>query len=333
MWGGSVAPRVDPVHFIQGEALGTTWSVKWVDDAATDDRVRTLVDGTLGRLDERMSTWRPDSEMSRLNRSTGLQPVSLDTGTVIRDALDIAKETQGAFDPTVGPLMELWGVHGARRTELPSDALLNDVQKRVGYAKVRVDLNDTAGQIDLGGTQLDLSAIAKGTGVDWVATALEQQGIDNYMVEVGGEMRLQGNGVTGVGWRVAVDDPTQEWPERAIGFTLQSTSGAIATSGNYRNQYVVDGQTVVHTMDPRTGRPKQSNILSTTVLAEDCQTADAAATALMVMSVDEGQRWVQSRPDVHAAWFLTGPDGIVVRATDGMDSSIQHIEPRFKSQK
>ena len=84
---------------------------------------------------------------------------------MIRDALDLAKETQGAFDPTVGPLMELWGVHGARRTELPSDALLNDVQKRVGYAKVRLDLNDTAGQIDLGGTQLDLSAIAKGTGV------------------------------------------------------------------------------------------------------------------------------------------------------------------------
>lgn len=314
---------------VQGDALGTTWTVKWVGLSDDEHDVEASVSAELARLDRLMSTWRSDSELSRLNESSGVHRVSAETGQVISDALVLAKETGGAFDPTVGPLMKFWGVQGTPRTAKPSAEALASVQSRVGYEKVVLDQNPLGRTVDLRGTQLDLSAIAKGTGVDWVAAVLRKRGLKNFMVELGGEMVLEGDGVTNAGWRIAVDDPTKQWPDRGIGLTLQMTSGAVATSGNYRNQYVVDGLTVVHTMDPRTGYPRNSDILSASVVAKECQTADGAATALMVMSYEEGKQWIHSRPDLEAVWFVSGPEGIRVRSTKGMEPWIQFVDKRF----
>ncbi len=321
----AAAPTLE-VHELRGEALGTTWMVKW--RGASPGGVREAVERALDEVDRRMSTFRDDSELAAIRRADGPVPVSEETAEVVEEALRLAEATGGAFDPTVQPLVELWGIHGPRRTAPPTDAEIAAATARVGWHRVRLG-RDPEGRptIDAGGTALDLSAIAKGHAVDRVSHALSALHLPDHLVEVGGEVRAMGRGPAGP-WRLGIDRPVEGLaPGQQLAGVAVLTNVAMATSGNYRNAYEVEGQRVVHTLDPRTGRPALGRVASATVVAPDCRTADGWATALMVLGPDQGLPLVEARPDLDALLLLAGPDGRfeAVRSS-GMEPWLAHGE-------
>jgi FAD:protein FMN transferase len=294
------APAELPLHTLQGEALGTTWSVKWRGEAPSEAEVEAAVVRVLGEVDAAMSSWRDDSELARVRAADGAVAVSEETFEVVQAALSLAAATGGAFDPTVEPLMVLWGFRGARLTAPPTDAELEAALAEVGWDRV-VLTRGPAGEplVDAQGTSLDLSAIAKGHAVDRVSNALSALGAADQLVEVGGEVRAHGRGPAGP-WRLGVDRPEAgHAPGEAVAVVVELVNASLATSGNYRSRYDAGGVPVVHTMDPRTGRPFESEVLSASVVAPDCRTADGWATALMVLGVD-GLPLIEARPDLEA---------------------------------
>ena len=315
-------PSLPAAHAISGEALGTTWNVKWMaTDSPTDDVVRAAVQGALDEVDRSMSTWRDDSDLARIRAADGPVEVTAETALVVQAALDLAEASGGAFDPTVQPLVELWGFRGEPRTTWPTDAEIGATLDRVGWQKVSVAWPGPT--VDSGGTALDLSAIAKGHAVDRVSHALSDLGLGSHMVEVGGEVRTAGSGPSGA-WRLGVDAPADHaTPGSELAAVVELSNGALATSGNYRNFYEIDGRRVGHTLDPRTGRPATTEVLSATVVAPDCRTADGWATALMVLGKD-GLPLIEALPDVDAYLLLEGADAAA--QTPGMDDHLSASE-------
>lgn len=304
--GCSAPPAPPSVQSLTGQAFGTTWSVRWVGaEAVAIHAVEARIEERLAEVDRQMSTWRPDSDLSRARAADGPVGVAAGTAEVVRAALALAEASGGAFDPTVQPLVELWGIHHARREHAPTEAELKAARAMVGWQRVRVAETDGAFTLDDGGTALDLSAIAKGYGVDQVGEGLSALGLERWMVEVGGEVRVLGEGPAGP-WRLGVDDPEADAaPGQKLAAVVHLRAGGLATSGNYRNVYEVDGVRVVHTLDPRVGRPVQSNILSASVVAPTCMEADGLATALMVLGT-AGLPLVEARPGVEALLLQSG---------------------------
>ncbi|MBN2798568.1 MAG: FAD:protein FMN transferase [Deltaproteobacteria bacterium] len=311
----------DQVGLLTGEALGTTWSVKWIGPPQDEDAVRGVIDASLEDVNRTMSTWRPDSDLSRARAADGPVSVDASTGLVVGEALELAALTQGAFEPTVEPLVELWGFHGAPRTTWPTPEELAEARARVGYGRVSVRWDaGGAASLDTGGAALDLSAIAKGYAVDRVSGAVSALGLVRHMVEVGGEVRVQGAGPSGPLWRVGVDQPrVGSLPGQALAGVVALSNAGVATSGNYRNVRVIDGRPLGHTLDPRTGEPAVSDALSATVVAPDCMTADGLATALMVLGSRDGLALIEALP-LTEAMVITADEGggTVSRATSGM---------------
>jgi len=299
----------DRMVHVTGGTMGTTYSVRCVvDPASTRDgtfrrALAEAIETTLAEVDRRMSTYRPDSELSRLNAhaDTDPVPISLELLHVLRRALAISEATGGAFDVTVGPLVNAYGFGPEPRpTTLPSDAQIEVLRQRVGYRMIRLDLRAGTVAKQRPDLYLDLSAIAKGYAVDQVAAVLDARGIHDYMVEVGGEVRVKGRRGRGKLWRIGVEKPTPRG--RGIYRVLELTDTALATSGDYRNYYDHDGRRISHTIDPRTGRPITHALASVTVLAADCESADAWATALMVLGPKEGYNLAEK--NAVAAMFL-----------------------------
>ncbi len=315
-------PDIDYLR-LQGEGLGTTWSATWRPGPGEAEVSADLV-AVLQRVDAHMSTWRDDSELSVARRADGRSPVSEDTWQVVGASLDLAQATGGAFDPTVQPLMELWGFHGGGREGEPTPEEIEATLGRVGWQGV-LRGRDGEGQawLDLQGRALDLSATAKGYAVDELAFALSMAGAADFMVEVGGEVRVAGRGPSGQPWTLGIDAPVEgNAPGQQLAARVELGQGAVATSGNYRNVRRVGERLVAHTLDPRVGRPVQSDVLSATVLADDCMTADGWATALMVLGSEEGLRLVERTPGVEA-WLLVGTEeGWAPRSSSGVSSRV-----------
>jgi thiamine biosynthesis lipoprotein len=313
--GGAKEPGLQSLN---GKAFGTSWNIKWMGRA--DPAVKGAVVARLQAVDQAMSTWREDSEIMQVRRGPGAVAVGEHTYFVVKEALALAAQTGGAFDPTVQPLMEFWGFHGEQRATWPTEEDLDEIRQQVGYTKVKLKESDDGGTtIDAGGTALDLSAIAKGYAVDQVAEALSSLGHDQHFVEVGGEVRAQGVGPSGEGWVVGVDRPVEGGApgvDFAAIFRLRDRS--MATSGNYRNQVTVGDKRVGHTLDPRSGLPVESALLSATVLAPDCRTADGLATALMVLGPEEGLGLIEQLPGVEALILVEGAEGIEERASSSL---------------
>lgn len=308
-----------------GRALGTTWHVVVV-DAVEGDAVPDAITSALADVDAHMSTWRDDSELSAVRAGEGPVAVSPDTAFVVGEALALAEATGGAFDPTVQPLMAFWGLLGTPRTSWPTDDEITAARATVGFDRVVVGGTDAAPTVDAGGAALDLSAIAKGHAVDRVLAAVTALGHDDVFVEVGGEVATSGHSARGDAWRVGVEAP-EAGARRLMGSVALDADGpALATSGNYRTAYEVDGHTIHHTLDPRTGRPAQSDVLSASVLAPTCREADGWATALMVLGADEGMRAVLARPELEAFLVVSGDAGPAGRATPGMVDRLGGVE-------
>lgn len=297
-----------------GHTMGTTWSVKLV--APRDRDLHPLHAGIQAQLDRvvaQMSTWEPASDISRYNRAAAgsWQPLPDDFWRVLRTAHEVAGRSGGAFDPSVGPLVALWGFGaGAQRQRRPDAARIAEVAAYCGWQRLQLDAQAQA-VLQPGGLQLDLSAIAKGYGVDLVSSWLRAQGIDAALVEVGGELHGRGRKPDGQPWRVLVESAPEEdagadHPPRVLALDEL----AVATSGDRWHRYEHEGVSYSHTLDPRRHRPVERAAAAVTVVHREAMLADAWATALTVMGADEGLAFA----DAHglAARFLQrGGDGPV----------------------
>ena len=264
-------------------------------EQTTLEELQRDVKATLARVNQSMSTYQEDSDVSRFNRSdsTDWQAVDAETARVVARAIEISDETDGQFDVTVGPIVDAWNFGpGKTAFKPPTEAQVESLLKRVGYQKLHVREQPPALKKDTIGLQIDLSAIAKGYAVDAVGDTIKSTGYRNYMVEVGGEVLARGNRNGGGPWRIGVERPDSRGAVAGLELAnvVELRDIAIATSGDYRNVQEFEGQTYSHTIDPRTGRPVTHATATAAVVASDCMTADALATAVMVMGTDAGHK-------------------------------------------
>lgn len=279
-------PTIIETH-LTGRTMGTTYSIKYYAETPPDEtEVQTQIDELLVIINKQMSTYDPESELSRFNQLTSTDEfaVSEGTKTVVNEALRLGEMSNGILDVTVGPLVNLWGFGPDSRPEtVPEQSTIDEMKSRIGLDKLMVTeqgLRKTESSL-----YVDLSTIAKGYAVDKVAALLEQKQLHHYLVEIGGEMRVSGEKPEQRPWVIAVEKPITT--ERAIQQLLVIGDNAIATSGDYRNFYEVDGVRYSHLIDPRTGYPIQHNLVSVAVVHPSSMTADGLATALNVMGKDE----------------------------------------------
>ncbi len=271
---------------MRGETMGTTYTVKVVEEEVDKEAVQEDIDAGLARINDLMSTYIPDSELSRLNRAPVGEwfEISPDTMAVIELSKRIHELSDGSFDVTVGPLVNLWGFGpDPSSREVPSDQALAEARARVGFDLLSIGEGAVRKEAAV---YVDLSAIAKGYGVDRVADILEARGFRNYLVEIGGELRARGVNERGTPWRIAIEVP--EGMGRSVFRTLDVQDCGMATSGDYRNYFEVDGRRYSHTIDPSTGRPVTHDLASVTVLADTAALADGMATAINVMGAERG---------------------------------------------
>ncbi len=285
----------EPVR-LSGDTMGTRWHVSAELPASHGpEQLKDLVQRELDSVNESMSTYRDDSDLGRFNRAPVLEWVTISPATfeVTEVALRVSRETDNAFNPAVAELVDLWGFGpSARDGNVPTSVQIGVALEATQLD--RLDL-DPAGPAlrKRAALQLDYSAIAKGYGVDRVAAVLEQAGVRNFMVEVGGEVRTRGAHPDGRPWRIGIEVPQMVQGEAIA--ALEPNDEAVATSGNYRNYREVDGVRYSHTIDPANGYPVTHNLASVTVVAPTAVVADAYATAISVMGPDEGMAFAESR--------------------------------------
>ena len=271
--------------------MGATFSVTVVGETLSADsaeRLRAAIDDLLASLDAMMSTYDSGSEVSRFNALTSSDwfPVSAETATVFLRSKEISEVTGGAFDVTVGPLVDAWGFGPAGpQPTPPSDADIARLLMTVGFAQIEVDEATPAIRKTHVSVRSDLSAVAKGYAVDRVADLLDGGGYDAYLIEIGGEIRTRGRRAGGQPWRVGIEQPV-DGPS-SLQRVIELSDAALATSGDYRNYIERDGVRISHTIDPRTGRPVTHALASVSVIDALCVRADALATALEVLGPDE----------------------------------------------
>lgn len=294
----------DNIHTFSGATMGAGYSVI-VNAPALPVARRDIEAGIADILDEvtmQMSTYRPDSELMRLNNAqdTGPLPVSKDLLTVLLAAQAISRLTQGAFDITVYPLVELWGFGPTGEYQRPAPAQLQAALARVGYDKLQLEPDTATLRKSRADLNLDLSAIAKGHGVDRLADYLDQLGLNNYLVEIGGELRARGVNGKQAPWQVGIQAPH---PARhSVQRVIALTDSGMATSGNYRNFFEQDGTRYSHTINPRSGRPVTHELASVTVLHPSAMLADAWATGLLTLGPEQGLEL--ARRHKLAAYFM-----------------------------
>ena len=294
------------LHTLNGQSMGTTWTVRYINThQQADEAIRVLIERELNLVVAQMSTWQADSNLSVFNRAASNTWHTLPAPffKVLDCALKIAAETDGAFDPTVGPLVNLWGFGpDGQRESPPNNAEVNALRAYCDWQKLKLD-NQGMRALQPGNVYVDFSGIAKGYSVDRVAHALTEANIENYLIEVGGE--LYGNGIKpdGQPWWIALETSPNATSTTESAVALHGL--AVATSGNYRRYFEHNGQHYAHTIDPRTGYPinrADNPLVSVTVLHADCMVADALATAFTVMGAKAALAYAQK--NAIAALFI-----------------------------
>lgn len=280
-----------------GATMGTTWNVIYIEPAPSPapEAVHAGIAELLAGINASMSTYQVDSEISKVNTLPAGTPVvpSKPFMRVLETALKVGRLTDGAYDITVGPLVDLWGFGAAgNRASPPGASEIADALARVGQDKVIV--NSATGVVTKRGEiALDFSSLAKGYAVDQLARYLREQGITRYLIEVGGEMALAGTSPRGDLWQVAIEQPDPQ--TRSVAAALRLTDLAVATSGDYRNYFEVDGKRFSHAIDPATGYPVDHELVSVTVVHRSAMEADAWATALIVLGLDAALALAQAQ--------------------------------------
>ncbi|MGO1658998.1 MAG: FAD:protein FMN transferase [Marinobacter sp.] len=308
---------------IAGPVFGTTYHISVVlpEDRERLEALAEGIDNVLDGVDASMSTWRDDSELSKLNRledQSDWIPVSEPLFEVLARSDEISRLTDGAFDITIGPVVNLWGFGpNARPEHIPSDEALASALAATGFENLQLQADPPAVKA-VKPQYIDLSAIAKGYGVDVVARYLDSEGVKAYLVEIGGEVRTQGKKPDDSVWKLAIEQPA-EGGEHTVNRIVTLPSMALATSGDYRNYYESQGQRFSHTIDPRTGKPIAHNLASVTVIADDSMSADALATGFTAMGYERAIT-LATRENI--------PAYFIIRTESGFES---HQTPAFSS--
>jgi thiamine biosynthesis lipoprotein len=306
----------DQTRLMTGATMGTTYHIKVI----TSDQVEALqreVDHELARINQMMSTYIADSDLSLFNESSIGEPypVPVELISLLRRSAQISDSTGGAFDVTVGPLVTLWGF-GAKGNplQIPDEQQIERALSRVGMQHLKMGSGSLTRSVEL---YVDLSAIAKGYAVDRVSELLLKKGFPQHMVEIGGELKALGNNDRNSPWLIAIEKP--ELLERSIFRTLPVRDLGLATSGDYRNYREVAGKRYSHLIDPRLGRPISHALASVTVLHESTATADALATALNVMSPQQGMAYAIEQ-SLAVLFIIKDGDGFIERRSPALDA-------------
>jgi thiamine biosynthesis lipoprotein len=302
---------------LAGSTMGTSYELKLVPapGQTVPADLKPRVDAVLARLNQQMSTYDPNSELSRFNQnpSTDWIAVSPELHQVVAEGLRISDLSNGAFDITVGPLVNLWGFGPEpRRDQVPSDAAIARARERVGYWRLHTREQPPTLKKERADLYVDLSAIAKGYGVDQLAALVETTGIANYLVAIGGEIRARGHNGQGQPWTIAIEKPVAG--QRAVERLIRFGDRSVSTSGDYRNFFEQNGQRYSHLINPYTGRPVPQTLVSVTVISDRSMEADATATALMASGPDLGLQ-LASEHHLAAFFILAKPDGFQERHT------------------
>ena len=290
---------------IEGNAQGTTYHISYF--SADNINYKKAIDSLLKDIDTSMSTWVPVSIISRINKNDSSVLVDQYFMDVFNKSMEVSEKTGGLFDVTVGPLVNAWGFGFTKKVNVDS-AMIDSLLHFVGYKMVRLQgrkLIKAKPQI-----MLDFNAIAQGYSVDVLSSYLENKGINNYLVELGGEVKAKGK-KDKEDWKVGIDKPDEKATvERKLEAVISLNNKALATSGNYRKFYEEAGQKFSHIIDPRTGYPAKQNLLSATVIADDCTTSDAYATAFMVMGLERAKQFLQDNKNLNLeVYFIYDENG------------------------
>lgn len=288
-----------------GEIFHTTFHIKYEYDRS----VREEIMEALQRFDDSLNPFKESSIIGKVNNNV---PVKLDSMflKVFNKSMEVARITDGKFDITASPFINAWGF-GFKDMDNVTKEKIDSMKPFVGYNKIRIENGEIVK--DDPRVQINTSGISKGYSCDVVAYMLQELGIKNYMVEIGGEITMKGVNEKGNCWRIGIDKPTDDSTamRRELQIILSICDKAVATSGNYRNYYMKDGVKYSHTIDPQTGYPSEQNILGATIIADDCMTADAYATAFMAMGVEKSVEVAHTIPGLHYYFIYVKPDGKV----------------------
>ena len=297
---------------LSGSTMGTTYHLKVIvppESQLKAEEISKQVSASLDKIDRLMSTYKEDSEVSRFNALPTNQWLAISEPTyhVINAALRYSTMSDGAFDITVGKLVNLWGFGPTINVNAIPDAKnIDQLRRKIGYTKLQIHSEPMEILKESDAIYIDLSAIAKGYAVDAVASVLEQNALQNYMIEIGGEIRTSGRKQTGQPWSIGIESPVTD--QRSVQKVLHLQQSAMATSGDYRNYFEHNGQRFSHTIDPRTGYPITHTLASVTVLAETCMDADALATLLTVLGPESGMKFAEQH---NLAVFM------IIKTSDG----------------
>ena len=284
---------------VEGEAQGTTYHISYTSTDKTN--LKPAIDLLLRKIDTSMSTYLPVSIICRMNRNDTSARADQFFTTVFNKSMEVGKATGGLFDVTVAPLVNAWGFGPKAKSSIDS-VLIDSLHALVGYGMLQ--LQDGKLVKEKPGIQLDFNALAQGYSVDVIGAMLAERGITNYLVELGGELRARGTKF-GNSWKVGIDQPDSSMTEgRKLEAVIKLNDRALATSGGYRKFFTENGQRYTHIIDPRTGYPVKQTLLSATVLAQDAITADAYATAFLVMGLDASTRFIGDHPELYLDAFF-----------------------------
>ncbi len=280
---------------MQGKTMGTSYHITLVaskKDLTKQKVIQSEIDALLIDINNKMSTYQSDSEISLFNANPSLNwiPISKDFYHVVDSALSISKLSKGYFDITISPLVDLWGFGPKIKVKTPKKQNIELIMSRIGYQKLKADESQYALKKKDPLLKIDLSSIAKGYAVDKVSEYLSSRSIDNHLVEIGGEVQAKGKNPSGKKWRIAIENPETE--NRTLNSTIELNNTGVATSGDYRNYYVENNERLSHIIDPKTGHPINHKLASVTVINDSTMLADAWATTLMVLGEEKGKELV-----------------------------------------
>jgi FAD:protein FMN transferase len=289
---------------LRGEAQGTTYQILY--EAADTQNFKKEIDSLFKSIDFSLSTYVPYSVISRMNRNDTAVVADAYFKAVFHKAQEVSKQTEGSFDVTVAPIINAWGFGFLKKAKVDS-AVIDSLLPFIGYELVHLEgsrLVKVGPQV-----MLDFNAIAQGYTVDVLASFLESRGIQNYLVELGGEVKAKGKKSNGENWKIGIDQPNETFQSgRPLKAIVRLHNKALATSGNYRKYYVENGRKYAHIIDPQTGYPAKHNLLSATVVTDDCMTADAYATAFMVMGMEKAKQFLSQNAALGLEVFFVYDD-------------------------
>jgi thiamine biosynthesis lipoprotein len=300
----------------EGRTMGSSYAVKIVDGKLSEkavDELKVEIEKTLSEVNRQMSNYRNDSELSKFNRAPAMVPfkVSADFARVVKKALELSRQSDGAFDPTLGPLINLWGFgeKGQSKTS-PTTEALRAAMARTGWRHLSVTPKNELIK-DIPGLSLDLGALAKGFGVDQMMAVLHRHGLNNVYVSIAGEVRVAGHNTRGTKWVLGVSVPVDHWRiDKPMAAMLMISGRALSTSGDYQKFFIdANGRRQCHIIDGKSGAPVQHNLAAVTVVAQDSMSADGLSTILFILDAEAGLQYVEARDNVAALFIIREKDG------------------------